>query len=247
MRAENLAILVEKLNDEFVENFDPVRFALIQSSLKRLNQLSRKTSDQYLEKLVNSAQQYLSDYERYRSSARELRDLLAVEFPKHLKQIDDLFETCRFIQLQQLSEKLSIRRQNRQRLSLLRDLTDSIREASDSSAHEQKISLDDLLTEQEQRNRQEVANDTNPRESVRSAERSELRSTKQFAESKKRHDIENIITKAINQGPESPGPLNPQMLAINSILQMRELSPEYLRRFTVYIETLLWLEKNAIS
>jgi len=67
---------------------------------------------------------------------------------------------------------------------------------------------------------------------------------KQLRESMKHLNIDKIIARAINEGPENPGPLNPQMLAIKSLINMRDLSPSYLRRFASYIETLLWLEKN---
>jgi hypothetical protein len=72
-----------------------------------------------------------------------------------------------------------------------------------------------------------------------------MQSMKHFRQSMKHFNIDQVIARAINQGPENPGPLNPQMLAIKSLTQMRDLSPMYLRRFAAQIETLLWLEKNA--
>ena len=53
-----------------------------------------------------------------------------------------------------------------------------------------------------------------------------------------------LVERAIDDFPENAGPHNPHMLAITSLMNMRDLSPQYLRRFAGYIETVLWLEKN---
>ena len=73
----------------------------------------------------------------------------------------------------------------------------------------------------------------------------ELLSVKLFHESMRHSKIDQIIEKAIDTWPENPGPHNPHMLAIKAMVRMRTLSPQYLRRLSAYIETLLFLQKNA--
>ena len=51
------------------------------------------------------------------------------------------------------------------------------------------------------------------------------------------------MAQAIAQGPESPGPLNPQMLMIRSLTTLRDFSPAYSNRFVSYLDTLLWLDE----
>ena len=76
------------------------------------------------------------------------------------------------------------------------------------------------------------------------SEQLELRSMKYFRESMKHFNVDKTIARAIIEEPQNPGPLNPHMIAIRGLTKMQELSPAYTRRFTGYIETLLWLEKN---
>lgn len=53
------------------------------------------------------------------------------------------------------------------------------------------------------------------------------------------------VAAALSSRPDSPGPLNPQMLAIKSLSLMQQLSPHYLRRFIAYVETLATLDRVA--
>ena len=48
--------------------------------------------------------------------------------------------------------------------------------------------------------------------------------------------------EALARAPANAGPLNSHALVLRSLALMREASPEYLRRFLVYVETLQWLE-----
>jgi hypothetical protein len=52
-----------------------------------------------------------------------------------------------------------------------------------------------------------------------------------------------VVTRAIQDRPDNPGPLNAQMLATRLLMALRRLSPVYLSRFISYIDTLLWLHQ----
>ena len=71
----------------------------------------------------------------------------------------------------------------------------------------------------------------------------ELKSTRRFRDSLARANADKLLARAIEDAPDNPGPLNPEMLAIRSLTVMREISPAYLGRFVSYIDTLLWLEQ----
>ena len=62
-----------------------------------------------------------------------------------------------------------------------------------------------------------------------------------------RRAAEKRIDLAIAEGPESPGPLNPQMLAIKALTIMRDISPQYLNRYVSYLDTLFWVEQLATA
>ena len=42
-------------------------------------------------------------------------------------------------------------------------------------------------------------------------------------------------------GPQNAGPINPHMLVLRALGLLREISPDYLNRFMVHLDTLLCL------
>jgi hypothetical protein len=59
--------------------------------------------------------------------------------------------------------------------------------------------------------------------------------------------IDHFIDSAFNETPENPGPVNPEILAIKLLRQINDLSPAYISRYVTYFETLQWLEQEALS
>jgi hypothetical protein len=51
------------------------------------------------------------------------------------------------------------------------------------------------------------------------------------------------VEQALARKPASAGPINSHALVLRSLEVMRELSPDYLRRFLVHVETLQWLDQ----
>lgn len=72
-----------------------------------------------------------------------------------------------------------------------------------------------------------------------------LKASQKMQVFQQRRAIERRVEIAIQQGPESPGPLNPQMLALKSLTAMRDLSPQYLSRYVNYLDALFWIERAA--
>ena len=52
------------------------------------------------------------------------------------------------------------------------------------------------------------------------------------------------VNQALEQGPENAGPLNSHLLVLRSLALMREISPDYLKRFMSYADTLLCLDQD---
>lgn len=71
----------------------------------------------------------------------------------------------------------------------------------------------------------------------------ELRSAQRFRETWERLGAEVQVQQARERAPQNAGPLNPQRLMIETLAQMGELSPHYLRRFLAHTDTLLWIEQ----
>lgn len=72
-----------------------------------------------------------------------------------------------------------------------------------------------------------------------------LKASQKMQVFQQRRSIERRVEIAIQQGPKSPGPLNPQMLALKSLTAMRDLSPQYLNRYVNYLDALFWIERAA--
>lgn len=77
------------------------------------------------------------------------------------------------------------------------------------------------------------------------AGRPELRSAQAFRETWSRLCADDEVVQAVQRGPENAGPLNSHMLVLRTLGLMRELSPDYLRRFMAHADTLLWLEQAS--
>lgn len=70
-----------------------------------------------------------------------------------------------------------------------------------------------------------------------------LRAAHRFMESWALASAAHEVDAAIGRGPENAGPLNSHNLVLQTLRLMRELSPDYLRRFLAQADTLLWLEQ----
>ncbi|MBC5781537.1 DUF2894 domain-containing protein [Ramlibacter sp. USB13] len=71
----------------------------------------------------------------------------------------------------------------------------------------------------------------------------ELRSVRRFRRMWNGVEALEQLAHATARQPVNAGPLNSHVLVLRSLALMRELSPEYLRRFLVQIEALQWLER----
>lgn len=71
----------------------------------------------------------------------------------------------------------------------------------------------------------------------------ELRSVRQFSTTLARISAEQKVAKALARGPQNAGPLNAHRLVVQALAAMQAISPDYLQRFLVHAETLVWMEQ----
>lgn len=75
------------------------------------------------------------------------------------------------------------------------------------------------------------------------ADPEELLGARRFRASFERGHALDRIEQALARAPAQPGPLNSHALVLRTLDRLRELSPDYLRRFLLQVEALLWLER----
>lgn len=71
----------------------------------------------------------------------------------------------------------------------------------------------------------------------------QMKSVRRFSEAWSKIAVQQQLDRAIGRAPEQAGPLNSHRLMLRSLTLMRDLSPDYLRRFLAQMETLLWLDQ----
>ncbi len=81
-----------------------------------------------------------------------------------------------------------------------------------------------------------------PARQAEAAGTGELASVRRFRQAWSRSRTERELAQATTRRPANAGPLNSHALLLQSLELMRELSPDYLRRFLVHVEALQWLD-----
>lgn len=71
----------------------------------------------------------------------------------------------------------------------------------------------------------------------------ELQSVRRFRGTWSRLSAQDRLRQTLAQVPPQAGPLNALALLHRSLVQMQDLSPEYLQHFVAHVDALLWLEQ----
>jgi len=241
-----------------VQRFNPVRFGFIESMARRALE-QRGPVDRIVEqRAVQALCNYQTDFFQARDEAESTLSRVVSQHPDAAQSVRGLFESCDFkgvhhlaATLQQQAEHTNCGTVDGQAPSTLGALTERIRQGR-AVAVSASSSFDDVLRQQELQTLAPVTRlpeeDEQPLPVIGGnphvgEEPGELTSVRQFRESWLKLNADKLVTHAIQQRPDNPGPLNPQMLVIRSLATMRDLSPDYLNQFVAHIDTLLWLEK----
>jgi len=220
----NLALLekIAALRAAGDDSFDPVRFRYIEALAIRAQQASEPLNEQ----LTAKSHRALSNYRNARAAAQEL------SAASDSAQVQPS-AGCQSATVKALAE--------------LRQVLDLTQPQSVAGA----LSLEQEMQAQESTLLQSEMYAASPKPSPSQSAESEtsagplksLKASQTMRVHQQRRAVEKRVELAIAEGPESPGPLNPQMLAIKALTMMRELSPQYLNRYVSYLDTLFWVEQ----
>ena len=72
---------------------------------------------------------------------------------------------------------------------------------------------------------------------------SELQTTQFFRDTWSKLSVGKRVTQELDNAPKNAGPINSHMLVLRSLATMRDISPDYLSRFTSHVDTLLSLDQ----
>lgn len=243
------------------QRFDPVRFQFIESMARRSVELRAPVSTIVEQKTLKAVAEFQADFSQEQEKSAVLMASIADQFPDCVEQGQRLFETGDFTSLKQLL--VSLQKENQsleggQAMTALAALATQINQSGFAANNKFRESNFSELLRQQENDTLRSSYATNKPASSRGEETkqvdlfnndlvgdyvAELDSVRLFRESLVKLNSDQLVTRVISEGPESPGPLNPQGLVIKSLATMRELSPDYLNRFVSYIDTLLWLEQ----
>jgi hypothetical protein len=70
-----------------------------------------------------------------------------------------------------------------------------------------------------------------------------MKSLRRFRQTWAQLATDQQVSQALASGPDNAGPLNSHRLVIRTLALLRDLSPDYLRRFVSQVDVLLWLDQ----
>ena len=246
---------LDQLGSINAQHFDPLRFRFIEALARRSFGQAPLVVQGLLNKAEQALQQYQADFEVARQQAEARCAAIAEDYPDHKKPAEALLQRCAFAELARLQHRLAATNGSGRRalLALQQSLAGSSGNAAGTAS-----SFVDSLREQESDIRSTYGsaidssgagltlNKAVDAEMAQLARpMNELESVRRYRESWVRINSDKLVTRAVEEGFDDPGPLNQEMLATRSLSIMREISPAYVNHFVSYVETLLWLEKAA--
>lgn len=74
-----------------------------------------------------------------------------------------------------------------------------------------------------------------------------LRAAQRFEQQRQRSQKRRTVEQALRKRPDDPGPLNPEMLAVEVLKELMAVSPAYLERQLSFIDALVQLEAMKLE
>jgi hypothetical protein len=238
---------IATLRETNADRFDPVRFRFIESLVERAITLRGPVQDVVQNKISVALKAYQTDQQ---STADHVKRVFAQAPDDDREESAELLRQGDYRRLKQrlfavgakpasdINDTLVI-------LAGLRELLDrpQLPLDSPSSVFERKLNEQESASLAGATYTDEVRLDQDL--DLAAKDQRPLKASQKMQVFQQRRAVERRVEIAIRQGPESPGPLNPQMLAIKALTSMRDLSPQYLSRYVNYLDALFWLEHAA--
>jgi hypothetical protein len=236
--------LIDRLHvmvEEGINTFDPVRFSYIESLARRAAPMPEAVRVQLEERAVAALADYESCFKRAQKEAEKLIEHMASTCPEAAGPLQRLYSAKDFKGVQRMIRK----RQRTTARSPLGVLLEQI-SGENRLASQEADSFETLLHRREDEMPDETGRPPGRKsDAPPGSEVSDLKSYQLFRETWARHYSDKLVSDAVRKLPKNPGPLNSELLITRSLTIMRNLSPNYLKRFVSYVDTLLWLEDAA--
>ena len=212
-----LEATIDALRARGADRLDPVRFRFIEA-LARRSATEQGDARRALDgRLARVLDEYTARFDQTQTRAGETLACTAAQFPDAADRLEAIYRAGNFRELRQFIASL----QDRYRARPLPDLLSHIQQhAQDLPAN----GAGETLKPQ-----------------------GELKALAYFRNTWSRLNVEQQLARALAQAPENAGPLNSHLLVLQSLKLMRDISPEYLRRFMAYADALLWLDQADSS
>ena len=215
--------------------------------MQRLYERAEQSTGGVQQALAGRLQHLITQYKNDLIQAQEsFVDASATESPQASTAQDDGTLTHQYAQLTRQAkaqqQQLSIQQQARQQLRTLRNELSA--PALDELPVDSAQALDDEMLALEQAAQFDDQLELPLQAQDKQHQRQQLKAVKRYRQLAAQQKTESMVNRAVIARPENPGPLNPHMLAIKSLTNMRDLSLPYLNRFVSYIETVMWLEEQ---
>ncbi len=222
------------------DQFNPIQFGYIESLAQRATKKQETVCRLIERKALKALVDYQNHFDQARTDAEDIMTRVSLEYPNSAAQANRLFEECDFKGLQRLAGRL--RRGNSK--GALVGLSNKIAKTdTDLGEKETSLSFDDFLKKQEEKILQSVEDSMADEGPSQRKNKMALKTFSLFKETWAKFHSERLVNSAIKGRPENAGPLNSQMLVTRSLFTAQNISPNYLKRFISYIETLLWIEQ----
>ena len=227
--------------DSGAARFDPVRFQVIAAMAEKAVAHRPETARLVRQRALARLTIYQENFQREQQQAKPLAAQIEKQHPEHSEQARKLFTSHHFAQLQRLASRL----QRNTTGDLMVQLSEQLLAAEPLSAAAQATPLKprDFLRQQERELTRPATDSASTPALPWAHQQTQLKSAQQCREALAQLEAEHLVSQASRAAPEDSGPLNPQKLAIRSLLTLRDLSPAYLGRFVSYLDTLAWLEQ----
>jgi hypothetical protein len=196
------------------DKFDPVHFHYLQALVRRADTRQGSVKRILDGKLAQALTSFKTRFEHAQRVAKDTVDQLALQHPQAAADLQRRLKTGDFKGLRQSIAALEKRDPNPSLGELVRHL------AQQSPEHLEAGGVGNVGL------------------------RPELKTARVFRNTWSKLSVDKRVTKALAQAPKNAGPINSHSLVLRSLALMREVSPDYLNRFTSYVDTLLCLEQG---
>lgn len=212
--------MIDALRARGADRFDPVRFRFIEALARRAAAQPAEVQRLLEGKLAKLLLDYSARLEQARDQAGDALARSTGQFPTAVDDLRQHHDAGDLNSLQQLIASLEAQGNSGPLAELLAHIGQHTPEVAPSGSA------------------------MAPRAAVESP--GELKALSYFRSTWSQLSVDQQLTQALAQVPDNAGPLNSHRLALQSLKLMRDVSPDYLKRFMSYVDALFWLDQTEI-